>query len=110
LTGESEGRIGINEAIFRDLNERLEEVTREFGSAEHELDLVCECGNVDCVARITVPVPKYEEVRGDPHLFVVAPGHEQPEAERVVEQEKGYYVVAKQGVAARIAEQTDPNG
>jgi hypothetical protein len=107
---ERKGRIGLNETIFRDLNQRLQEVTRDFGFGEHELDLVCECGNVECVARITVPIATYEEVRSDSQLFVVAPGHEElDDVERIVQEQKGYHVVEKKGLAARVAELRDPN-
>jgi hypothetical protein len=91
------------------VNERLEEVSREFGSSDDELDLVCECGDASCIARIVVPVSEYESLRADPRLFAVAPGHAASDVERVVEQRKGYDVVMKNdGLATQIAEETDP--
>jgi hypothetical protein len=52
-------------------------------------------------------VEEYEEIRSDPRRFVVKPGHELPDFERVVEQE-GYYVVQKVGDAGEVAERLDP--
>ena len=48
---ERERRIGMNEALFREVNERLEELAQGFAHPE-TLDLICECGNVSCASRI----------------------------------------------------------
>ena len=37
-------RIGLNEAVFREINERIEELAAGFKVGEG-LDLICECGN-----------------------------------------------------------------
>jgi hypothetical protein len=57
---------------------------------------------------IELPVREYERVRADPHRFLLAPEHDIPEAEKVVETYEGYLVVEKRGDAARVAEETDP--
>lgn len=50
----------------------------------------------------------YEELRGDPTLFAIVPGHEQPDVEDVVERHDGYHVVRKRGGApAQVARETD---
>jgi hypothetical protein len=42
-------------------------------------------------------------------LFLVRPGHQQPEVERVVETDERFLVVCKDTpTAEKIAEQTDP--
>ena len=105
---ERERRIGTNEALFREVNERLKEATDAFAIQEQELDLVCECADVECVKRVSVSVSEYEAVRKNPQLFIVAPGHAARDAERVVERRNGYDVVSKTGTSAQIAEQTDP--
>ena len=104
-----EERIGLNEAVFREVNERIENLAETFDLSSEMLDLVCECGNADCVQRITMTHPEYEELRSDSHQFAVYPGHEIPDVERVVDRRKGYDVVKKtEGPPERIAEQTDP--
>ena len=108
-TDERARRIGANEAIFREVNERLEEVARDLGLESQELDLLCECGDAGCVERITMSVSDYEALRANPKLFAVAPGHEEKDVEYFVERRKGYDVVQKrEGLAAQIAEDTDP--
>jgi hypothetical protein len=108
-TDERARRIGANEAIFREVNERLEAVAHDLGLDGQELDLLCECGDANCVERISIPAADYEALRANPTVFAVAPGHEQRDVEYVIERRKGYDVVQKrEGLAARIAEETDP--
>jgi hypothetical protein len=105
----SEERIGLNEAVFREVNERIEDLAENFELRDEALDLVCECGDAGCVRRISMTRAEYEELRSDPRHFAVHPGHEYPEAEEVVARRKGYDVVSKnEGAPERIAEQTDP--
>jgi hypothetical protein len=104
-----EERIGLNEAVFREVNERLEDLAKTFGGAPQQLDLVCECGNATCEERIGMSTEEYEQIRSDPHLFAVYPGHEEPRVESVVAKRKGYVIVSKNsGTPERIAEETDP--
>lgn len=104
-----EERIGMNEAVFRDVNERIEDVATAFNLTSEPLDLICECGDAACVARISLKRNEYEQLRADSHLFAVAPGHVAPDVEEVVESRPGYDVVRKhQGVPAEIAQKTDP--
>jgi hypothetical protein len=56
-----------------------------------------------------VPSVEYERVREDARHFLVAPGHEIPDVEVVVERNEAYYVVEKSAPdAERVAEATDP--
>jgi hypothetical protein len=106
-----EDRIGLNEAVFREVNERIESLASTFQLGSEPLDLICECGDAQCVERITVNRDEYEELRADPHYFAVAPGHEAPDVEEVVEKRTGYDVVRKfKGVPEKVARETDPRG
>jgi hypothetical protein len=103
-----EERAARNEALFREVNERVEELHDGLANGG-TADFVCECADETCTRRITVPLAVYEQTRADPHSFLVAPGHMQQELEHVISEEAGYVVVRKHSpVAARIAEQTDP--
>jgi hypothetical protein len=101
-------RIGLNEGVFREVNERLRDLADELVAAGTALDLICECGNASCAERIAMPAAEYEALRGDPLLFAVVPGHDLPDVEEVEERRGGYDVVRKHGVPARVAEETDP--
>jgi hypothetical protein len=107
--GSREERIGLNEAVFREVNERIESLAERFELKDEPLDLVCECGDAECVERISMTRQEYEALRSDPHLFAVHPGHEYPGAEELVERRKGYDVVSKNdGIPEKIAKETDP--
>jgi hypothetical protein len=109
-------RVGKNEAIFREVNERIEEVSGSFlrlegdwvAGEEPTVDFVCECGRVDCTDQVTMTLEAYEAVRAHPTRFLVVAGHEASKFERVVEQTPDYFVVEKFGEAARVAEEQDP--
>jgi hypothetical protein len=104
-----EERIGVNEAVFREVNERIEDVAGSVGLESQVLDLVCECGNGGCVQRISMSSQEYEVLRSVSNHFAVVPGHEYLDVERIIERRTGYDVVAKIAqVPEQIAEETDP--
>jgi hypothetical protein len=101
-------KLGLNEAVFREVNESLEAVAIEIGGKRH-LDLVCECSRPHCIDRIVLEPTEYERLRADGTLFAVVAGHEEPDVEEIVERNDKYDVVRKlAGEPARIAELTDP--
>lgn len=88
----------------RRVNEAIERGTETAGAAV----FVCECGNLGCNATVEMTIPAYEQVRSGFDRFLVLPGHELPDIERVVERHEDYLVVAKQdGQAVVIAAVTD---
>jgi hypothetical protein len=102
-------RIGLNEAVFREVNERISDLAEQFGLTDQPLDLVCECGDPTCVERIAMSRAAYEELRSDPTHFAVFPGHEEPDVEDVIGKQGAYDVVRKhEGGPAEIAQRTDP--
>ncbi len=103
-----EERVGLNEAVFREVNERIEALAETFELGSQPLDLICECGDASCLQRISMTHGEYEQLRSDSHQFAVYPGHEAPEVEKVVERRGKYNLVRKEGVARLVAEQTDP--
>jgi hypothetical protein len=106
---ERERRIGLNEALFREVNERLQELAEGFARTPEKLDLICECGNASCASQIEMDREEYEQVRSDSTTFAIAKGHAIPDVEEIVEQRKGYDVVRKTAAEAEeAAEKTDP--
>jgi hypothetical protein len=103
-------RVGSNEALFRQVNEEIENLERPIAAiADGTLHIVCECGDLRCSERLSVPIRDYERVRAEPTLFLVLIGHEIPSVEDVVEASKNHYVVRKHGGAAEeVAKETDP--
>ena len=106
---ERKRRIGVNEAIFREANERIQDLNKSFATLTDRLILVCECGHGQCVEKISLSPQAYEELRSEPTQFAIVPGHEIPDVEEVVARREGYDIVRKvDGVPRRIAEVTDP--
>ena len=102
-------RIGENEILFREVNERVEALNEAFNAVTERVSIVCECGLIECVDRISMTLAEYEEVRGDPATFAVVPGHELPDVETVVAAGGSYVVVRKHaGDPARLAADEDP--
>ena len=98
-----------NESIFRDVNERVVEIDRAHGlPADDVSTFVCECSDSGCLERVALSLDAYEEIRKSPTRFVLVPGHELDEIERVVERQRRYVVVEKVGVAAEVAREHDP--
>jgi hypothetical protein len=100
-----EERLAANEELFRQVNERIVEMTDKWGG---ELDLVCECANSACVERVVLTVRDYEHLRQDPHHFAVLPGHEVRDIEDVIERNDRYLVVEKHVETHEQVEQSDP--
>ena len=104
-------RIGNNENLFREVNARIEELGDKFGVHETgTFRIVCECGNDDCTAPIDLTLGEYTAVRENPIWFLLAPDHEQPDVEHVVEEREGYNVVEKlPGEPAQVAQEGYPD-
>jgi hypothetical protein len=103
-----EERAGRNEALFREVNERVLDLASDIGQLAGNTQFVCECSRDDCTEQITVPLTVYEAVRADPRRFLILRGHENVQIETVVERTDGYLIIEKEGPAARIADRTDP--
>jgi hypothetical protein len=99
-----------NELLFREVNERVEEINERLdGESEDSLMVfVCECGNTACNDQIELGRREYEGVRANPKHFAVLPGHEDLNIARVVEEHDGFLVAEKIGEAAELAIEHDP--
>lgn len=108
MTGREE-RIALNEVLFRDLNERVEQIVTTLAvERPDELEIFCECGTGHCVAKLTLSLADYEGVRAQPERFIVAPEHDTPEVEKVIEKRAGYWIVEKHEEEATLARELDP--
>jgi hypothetical protein len=99
-------QIARNEALFREVNERVQEVSEDRATLTTEF--VCECGDTGCTETIPLRDEEYEHVRADPLLFAMVPGHEIPDIEEVVAGNQRFNVVRKHVAEGVIAQQADP--
>jgi hypothetical protein len=93
-----------NQALCREVNERIEAISETAG----DLELLCECADLECEKTIRLSVGEYERIRGSSVRFPVALGHVYPEVENIIEENERFAVVEKQGKAAEVSVQLDP--
>jgi hypothetical protein len=101
-----------NEALFREVNERIAQLgaSAQAWSPGGVVEFLCECGvDEGCGERIRMPLDVYEFVRQQDDRFVVRPGHETLELERAVEWTDEYVIVDKVNAAEPIVAD-DPRG
>ena len=98
-----------NEAVLREVNERLDDVAGR-GGALDLFEFHCECGTDPfCGELVTMTLEEYDGVRAQDDRFAVVPGHETPEIERVVVRHERFLVVDKlPGYETFVAD--DPRG
>lgn len=101
-----EAKIARTESAFREVNEAIARTAERFES--DEADFVCECGDPECADRVTADLDEYEGVRAEPTHFLLAPGHDEPRAERVVRSTGAFDIVEKFGAVGRMARRLNP--
>jgi hypothetical protein len=97
-------RAARNQALFREVNERIEELSRPAYSRA----FICECCDETCHETLSITIGEYEQMRSDGNRFAVLPGHELLEVEEIVEANERYFIVAKLGSGGTLAERLDP--
>jgi hypothetical protein len=97
-----------NEALFREVNERIEDVGTTLLPDDQPMEFLCECDDPDCVEKVSATRAEYEAIRAVATQFVVLAGHEDPGVEHVVQQTDRFLVVEKEGEAAHEAHEDDP--
>jgi hypothetical protein len=102
-----ERRMAQNEALFREVNERVNDLGAGYGVGTR-YEYLCECANIDCTFRLPIDPGDYEAVRRDPAQFIVLPVHFTPEVEELVATHEAYWVVRKTGEAAAYVSHLDP--
>ena len=99
---ESLERLARNQALFREVNERIEKL-----AATDTTEFVCECSNTECIETVELTLSAYEQIRSDATWFVIRANHDIPQIERVISRDDGYVVVEKL-VAQADLEASDP--
>jgi len=88
-----EDRLIENEKLFREVNERVADLQANYSGPDPEW--VCECGDETCFEKVAVPTADYEQIRSHGDWFVITPGHEKADIERIVRLDDGFVVVEK---------------
>ena len=95
-TGERElattSRRDCGDDFFREVNDRIAELGKQFGVDEDPLELICECEDAGCTDRVQISAPEFARLRDLDGLHLVALGH--LHSGRLVRRGDGYLVVA----------------
>ncbi|MBA3757422.1 hypothetical protein H0X09_00975 [Candidatus Saccharibacteria bacterium] len=104
----TERRLVENEVIFRQANETVVEGLEELRAdakalgqndlaedTDTPLHFFCECSNEDCRKRIVLKPSVYREVHQNSSQFILIPGHNVLEIERILKNNDDYLVVEK---------------
>jgi len=107
LPGETVRQIARSQALFRTINERINEIARDHGLAEG-FAILCECASTECQERVELTQGEYEQLRQMPTHFAVVRDHDIPAVERVVQANDRFLTVEKLGDSGLIATMLDP--
>jgi hypothetical protein len=64
-------------ALFREVNERMRDVSRRYGFASGSYEFFCECTRFDCLLRVELTGDVYDEIVADGQHYLLAKGHEE---------------------------------
>ena len=105
---EQQRKYAENEVVFRKANEAATkelEALQQTSTSEGEHDLApndelpmyfyCECADEKCHERIRLTKREYEDLHQSSDQFVILPGHNVPEVERIVQNNQSWMVVEK---------------
>jgi hypothetical protein len=88
------------EALFRDVNERIAESAHRFDASSTQF--VCECADPNCTHRVEATLDEYEDVRADGTTFMLVPGHDHADIERVIDDSRSrFHIVEKMQATVR---------
>jgi hypothetical protein len=102
-------RAARNEALFREINDRLARLNEAVDEHSSYGTWMCECQDTDCHEPIEMTLVEYRGVRAYETRFVVVAhaAHFYADLERVVEETDHNWVVEKIGAAGEIAAELD---
>ena len=105
MTGDAAAK---NEALFRNVNEKIEAISQDVPTNDATMQFLCECDALACHEKVNATRAEYESVRAVPTHFIVISHHVDHRVEHVVGTTDRFVVVEKEGAAARRAEANDP--
>jgi hypothetical protein len=83
-----------NSDLFREVNDRILELTDQWASVE-PVGFVCECSTIGCKTIVYITAEEYEGVKAVTDRFLVDPAHVDGAHERVVVSTERYAVVER---------------
>jgi hypothetical protein len=87
------------EVIFRGANQDAAEFIAEGEGIKTAttVPFYCECSNTECRQRIRLTPQVYATSHKNKRQFIIKEGHDIPEVEKIIEQNKDYHIIEKYG-------------
>ena len=63
--------------LFREVNERIRDVSRRFGIPAGSYRFFCECTRPDCLLRVELSGDAYDDIVAGGQHFLLAEGHDE---------------------------------
>jgi hypothetical protein len=82
-----------NQKLFREVNERIVELSATLDAPDGREAFFCECGRVGCREMLEIPIRLYAITREDDDLYFVLPGHEDLEHEQTITEHDTFVIV-----------------
>lgn len=92
-----------NQALYREVNNRIAELASSLVGVGEPQSFICECSRLGCSAQVEVPPEVYAQICDKPGAFLVHPGHEDSVSEEILASQNNYAVV-------RLRPHTPPAG
>ena len=87
-------RTAHNQAVFREVNEHMVDLSRgRFASPLPTATFCCECNRIGCTTMIEVPLQVYARAREDPATYLVQADHRDRDHEQTLEDFGDYMLV-----------------
>jgi hypothetical protein len=80
------------QSTLREVNHRIHELAADWNQTGVSVFL-CECSDPACADAVEISSADYARISGEKSHFLVFPGHERPEGERVVQRTSRFVVV-----------------
>jgi hypothetical protein len=95
----SKQRRAENEVVFKQHNMRIKQqiskVMPDSNKSSFRVGFVCECSDETCREKVEMTLAQFQKCSKSSKYFVLKPGHEQSDLERVIETSSSYSVVEK---------------
>lgn len=92
--------------LFREVNERIRDVSQSWAKASETVEFLCECGKAECSGLLGLTIADYDQMRSAQNRFVLLRGHESA-ALAVVARVNGYSIAEERGADERAREDGD---
>jgi hypothetical protein len=87
-------RVREVQETFARANEQIRASAEKYDFQDH-VPFLCECSDVTCTGSVRLSLTNYREARAWSDAFLLLPGHDDPDVERIAARGDGYLLIRK---------------